>query len=370
MEIGMTSWREESDYRDSRHPSEVRFVDSVERDAVRRDFTVNAIYLEPATGELLDPCGGIGDLSSRWLRTVGDPRTRLREDPLRMLRAVRFAAAAGLEIEGATMAALRSEAECLRHLSAERVFEELTRSFTGRGRGRALRLLIERKLADEVLPEVVPMDGVPQPPQFHPEGDVLTHVCMVLDQVAAGDPVQAWSAVLHDVGKPATFERADDRIRFSGHDTLSAQMAEAALRRLRAPRAMTKLVSEICRDHIRFASLPQMRPRRRERWMRSPDFRAHLDFHRADCAGSHGDLAIYSAVHAEWAALPPVPPPPPCSGADVIALGVPEGPKVGEILAQLNEWLEQQDGVDREGALAVLRDLVRDQIKDSNTLDR
>jgi poly(A) polymerase len=235
--------------------------------------------------------------------------------------------------------------------------------FTGPGRGRALRLLVELQLADAVLPEVVPMDGVPQPPQFHPEGDVLTHVCLVLDAVAEGDPVQAWAAVLHDVGKPPTFERAADRIRFSGHDQLSAQMAAAALERLRAPRALAAAVVDLCRHHIRFASLPQMSRAKRERWLRSAGFPAHLEFHRADCTGSHGDLSVYEAAKRLLAELPPEPPAGLCRGADVIALGVPEGPAVGEVLREVQRRLDELERPDREAALALLETIVRARVK-------
>jgi poly(A) polymerase len=362
-EIAVTSYRTEAGYRDHRHPDEVCFVDDAAQDALRRDFTVNAVYADPESGSLFDPCGGVADLEDRVLRAIGDPRARLAEDPLRILRAIRLAASCGLELEEATAAALAEYAPLLHELSVERIFDELTRMFSGPGRGRALRLSVEHAVAREVLPEVPPMDGVEQPPQYHPEGDVLTHVCMVLDEVAAGDPVQAWTAVLHDVGKPATFERAADRIRFSGHDQLSAQMAADALARLHAPRALTDTVVEVCRDHIRFASLLQMTPVKRERWMRSPSFPAHLEFHRADCAGSHGDLSVYSEARRLLAALPPLPPPPLCRGADVIALGVREGPIVGEILRELQSRLDERGETDRGAALALLRTIVEARVK-------
>ena len=361
--IVVTSYREESAYRDHRHPDVVTFVDDAAADAPRRDFTVNAIYVDAHSGEVIDPCGGREDLERGVLRTIGDPRVRFAEDPLRLLRAVRFAASCELELEAATAAAVTEHAALLQHLSDERVFEELTRAFTGHGRGRALRLLIDCGLASEILPEVVPMDGVPQPPQFHPEGDVLTHVCMVLDETTAGDPVQAWSAVLHDVGKPATFERAADRIRFSGHDQLSARMAEGVLKRMRAPRALRDVVVNVCRDHIRFASILAMTPGKRVRWLRAPDFPAHLEFHRADCSGSHGDLAIYQEARRLLAELPPEPPPPLCQGADVLALGVAEGPAVGEILREVQQRLDKLASPDRDAALSLLETIVRARVK-------
>ena len=363
----VTTFREEGGYEDHRHPTYVRFVTDVAQDAQRRDFTCNALYFDPRTRELLDPCGGQEDLAARRLRTIGDPERRFTEDPLRILRGIRFAASAGLAVVPQTLAAMQRCAALLTHLSSERVYDELTRAFTGGHRGRALRLTIESGAASVVLPEVVPMDGVPQPPEYHPEGDVLTHVCLVLDHVPPGNAALSWAAVLHDVGKPPTFERASDRIRFTGHDTLSAEMADAVLRRFHAPAALRELVVEICRDHIRFAVLPEMTPGKRERWMRSPSFRSHLTFHRADCLGSHGKLDIHDKAVRWLAELLPLPPPPLCTGKDVLALGVPAGPKVGEFLRLLNERLESMPSAGRDQALSILAEIVASGVKPLDT---
>jgi poly(A) polymerase len=221
-----------------------------------------------------------------------------------------------------------------------------------------LRLLVETGLARVLLPEVAAMDGVTQPPEYHPEGDVLTHVCMVLDHVPEGDEVLAWSAVLHDVGKPPTWRQAEDRIRFDGHDTLSATMAEAILQRFHASRAVREEVVDVCLRHIHFAALPGMRPVKAERWLRSPGFRRHLAFHRADCLGSHGDLSIHRFAEQALAALPPERPVL-LQGRDVLALGVPPGPEVGRLLAVATARIDElPTPPDRREALALLRDLV------------
>jgi poly(A) polymerase len=361
-EAVVTSLRAEGDYRDSRHPSRVEFVTDVAVDARRRDFTVNALYVDLGDGSLVDPLGGRSDLAARRLCAIGDPAQRFAEDPLRLLRAMRFAARLQFELAPATAAAARSEAPRLLRLSAERAFNELTAAFTGAGRGRALQQMVDLGFAAVLLPEVAAMAGVPQPPEYHPEGCVLTHTCLVLEQVPAGDPVLAWSAVLHDIGKPPTFRVATDRIRFDGHDTLSATMADAVLRRFHASTALRTAVVAICRDHIRFAALPAMRPRRRERWMRQPDFPQHLAFHRADCLGSHGRLSLYETALAQWRALPPEPPVL-VTGADVLALGVAEGPLVGELLTAVDAALADVDAPDRPMALAVLNKLAAQRIK-------
>ncbi|HZN40095.1 MAG TPA: CCA tRNA nucleotidyltransferase [Planctomycetota bacterium] len=356
--VAITSLRADGKYGDHRHPDSVRFVREPEVDALRRDFTINALYLDVERSEILDFTGGRRDLAARTLRTIGEPSRRFGEDALRLLRGLRFAARFDLEIEAATAAAMTEAAPTLSVLSPERTFAELSDAFTSRGRGRALQLLVELGLAAVVLPEVAAMRGVTQPPLYHPEGDVLTHVCLVLDHVPEGDLGLAWSAVLHDVGKPPTWRLAADRIRFDGHDTLSARMADGILQRLRASTELRDLVVEICEKHIHFAALPQMRPRRRERWMRTPHFRRHLEFHRADCLGSHGKLEIYEFARAMLEQLPPVEAPL-VVGKDVLALGIAEGPVVGRLLAQVQAAADESPTpMNRDEALVLLRDMV------------
>ncbi len=357
-EMTITTLRAESDYVDHRRPRQVTFLDDPAADALRRDFTVNALYLDLADGVLTDPVGGLADLRAGRLATVGDATVRFCEDALRMLRLLRFHARLGFAIDSATAAAAERRAGDLRLLAPERVFDELTRTFTGPGRGQAVRALVGLGFADVLLPEVASMRDVPQPPEYHPEGDVLTHVGLVLDHVPEGDATLSWAALLHDVGKPPTFRIAQDRIRFDGHDTLSATMADAVLRRFSAPRDLREAVVDICRDHIRIASLPGMRPSRREAWLRTPRFRQHLAFHRADCLGSHGNLDIWHFACRELAALPPVQPVL-VTGEDVLRLGVAPGPLVGRLLAAVHAAAEEAAvPMDRGAALVLLRDMV------------
>lgn len=356
-ELTVTTLRAEADYTDQRRPDKVRFVKDLAVDAQRRDFTINALYFDPVTGELSDPVGGQQDLRDKVLRTIGEPGKRFGEDPLRLLRMARFAASADLQLAPDVVLAARATASGLDSLSAERTFEELTKTFCGPGRGRGLGILVETGLAEVVLPEVAAMAGVPQPPECHPEGDVLVHVQLVLDHCPAGDAILAWSAVLHDIGKPPTF-RIVERIRFDGHDTLSAKMAEAVLTRLRAPNSLMTRVVDICLQHIRFAALPQMRPARAERWLRDPDFPLHLAFHRADCLGSHGKLEIHEFAERMLRELPPLRAPL-LHGKDVLALGVAQGPQVGILLAAVQQQIDESSvPTSREQALVLLRDEV------------
>lgn len=357
-DVTITTLRRDLGASDQRHPDAVAFVDRLEVDACRRDFTVNALYADLDSGRVEDPGHGLADLRARCLRTVGEPVRRFAEDSLRLLRAIRFAARCELAIEPGTFAALQAAAPAVANVSAERQFAELTRAFTGPGRGQALALLVSSGLAAVLLPEVDAMDGVTQPPEYHPEGCVLTHTGLVLAQVPEGDPVLAWAAVLHDVGKPPTWRQAEDRIRFDGHDVLGAAMADAILRRFGAAKALREAVVDVCLHHIRFATLPQMRPVRAERWMRSPGFPSHLAFHRADCLGSHGDLRLFHEAARRFAELPPERPPL-LQGADVLALGVQPGPVVGRLLRAVETAAEEAPTAwGRDEALALLRELV------------
>jgi poly(A) polymerase len=215
----VATFRSDGLYTDGRHPDQVQYTMRPEEDVRRRDFTINGLLLDPLDNDrVLDFVGGREDLQSGIIRTIGDPHRRFAEDKLRLLRAVRFAARFAYRIEPQTFAAIRELAPQIHVVSRERVREELTKMLTeGRAR-RAFALLDETRLLHEVLPEVERMKGVQQPPQFHPEGDVWVHTLMILESLPHPCArTLAWGALLHDVGKPATFRRAPDRIRFDGH---------------------------------------------------------------------------------------------------------------------------------------------------------
>src|SRR5512147_160227 len=232
--IEVATFRSDGLYTDGRHPDEVTYSKDPREDVQRRDFTINGLLLDPTTNQVLDYVGGLGDLHHELIRTIGSPEKRFAEDKLRMLRAVRFAARFGYKIDPDTMRAIRQLAPQVAQVSRERVRDELTKMLTeGRAR-RAFELLDESSLLHEVLPEVEKMKGVEQPPQFHPEGDVWVHTLLLLDRLrASGSRTLAWGALLHDVGKPPTFRRAPDRIRFDGHVEVGVAIAKDISHRLR-----------------------------------------------------------------------------------------------------------------------------------------
>jgi len=362
----VATFRAEGSYVDHRRPGEVRYG-SLGEDYVRRDFTVNAMYYDPVAARLIDPAGGQADLARRLLRAVGDPDRRFAEDALRLLRAVRFAVRYDLEIEPATAEALRAHAPTLREISLERIADELVRILTGPHPGRAMRLMDELGLWPGVIPEIEPMHGCQQPPNFHPEGDVFVHTALVLDHLALAWPGEppaelALGALLHDVGKPPTFEEDGDRIRFPEHQRVGAEMADRIGRRLRLSNRLRETVVELVGDHMRFMDAPRMKRSTLRRFLGRPDFDLHLALHQADCLASHGNLDNYYfcielrkkiAEEDRQAALLP---PPLIGGRDLIALGLKPGPTFKKLLDAARE--EQLEGKlhTREEALAWIKE--------------
>jgi poly(A) polymerase len=357
-EYEVATFRAEGPYLDGRHPASVRYATARE-DVARRDFTINGLLYDPQTQTILDLVGGQADLAARRIRTIGDPEVRFDEDRLRMLRAVRLAAELGFEIASEVLRAAHRLAPRLAEVSPERVRDELVRMVTGPDPARALGLLRETGLLAVVLPEVAAEVGVLQPPAFHPEGDVFEHTRLALAQLRAPTATLAMATLLHDVGKPLTFEHAEDRIRFSRHDEVGAAIARTVMERLRFPRRDTDRVVALVARHMVFKDVMHMREAKLRRLVAEEMFPELLELHRADCAASHGDLSTYEWVRAfldRLAGEPPLPPPL-ITGDDVLALGLAPGPKIGRVLRAVeNARLEGQIRTKQE-ALALARAL-------------
>ena len=362
-QVEVATFRSDIGYSDGRHPDRVAYSDSPQEDARRRDFTINGLLMDPATGEVLDYVGGREDLRAGIVRAIGDPRLRFTEDKLRMMRAVRFAARFGFQIEPETMAAAKSLSGEILQVSPERIRGELTRLLTEGAARRGFELLDETGLLAVVLPDVARMKGVEQPPQFHPEGDVWIHTRMMLEKLQPNcSPTLAWGVLLHDVGKPPTFAPATGpgtRIRFDGHVEIGARMAEQICRNLRFSNEETEQIGALVGNHLRFKDAPQMRIATLKRFVRLPRFEEHLELHRLDCLASHGSLETYDFVRRFLAETPPekVRPPRLLTGDDLKNMGLLPGPRFKEILLAVEE--AQLDGrlTDRESALKFARSM-------------
>jgi len=355
--VEVATFRSDIGYSDGRHPDEVRFSSDPREDVRRRDFTINGLLLDPVTDEVLDFVGGRDDLKAGIVRTIGEPEHRFGEDKLRMLRAVRFAARFGYRIDPATFAAVQSLGAQIHQVSRERVREELTKMLTeGRAR-RAFELLDESGLLKEVLPEISKTKGVEQPPQFHPEGDVFVHTMLLLEKLPAGcSPTLAWGALLHDVGKPATF-RVADRIRFDGHVDVGVKMAAEICRRLRFSGDDTAQILSLVDNHMRFADVQRMKQSTLKKFLRLPAFDEHVELHRIDCLSSNGITESYEFAREQLRTMPAeaIRPQPLITGLDLIDAGYEPGPPFKEILTTVEDAQLEGRIASREAALELVK---------------
>lgn len=331
----VATFRSDGAYVDGRRPEGVVFS-SPQLDAERRDFTINGLFFDPFESKVIDYVNGQRDLDAKVLRAIGDPVARFREDKLRLLRAVRFGASLGFEIDPETWAAVRQHATDIREVSAERIREELVRIFASPTRVRGFDLLVESGLMEQVLPEIMRLRGCEQPPQFHPEGDVFVHTRAMLGLLPEQVSVALVFGVLfHDIGKPAK-QTVDEtgRIRFNGHDKLGAEMTQRIMERLKFSNADAEAIVSGVANHMVFKDVKEMRVAKLRRFMARPGFADELELHRVDCTSASGMLDNYDFIRAriEEFANEPLIPPPLLTGHDLKALGLTPGPKFKEIL--------------------------------------
>lgn len=385
--IEVATFRHDGAYSDGRRPDAVRFSVVPDDDVRRRDFTINGMLLDPVAYEvhralhtegkeiepallpaLLDLVGGQQDLRAGVVRAIGDPALRFAEDKLRMLRAVRFAARLGFAIEPHTAAAMRRHAAEIHVVSPERIRDELTRILTEGGARRGFELLDELGLLEQVLPEVTRMKGVAQPPEFHPEGDVWVHTLLLLEKlprapgIESVSPTLAWGALLHDVGKPATFQPPNpafpgDRIRFNGHVEAGVGIAEHILRRLRFSNDDATQILALVKNHMRFGDMLHMKQSTLRRFLRLPRFDEHLALHWLDVTSAHGDLRLYDFAREQYNAEPPVDlrPAPLLTGRDLIAAGYPPSPQFKPMLTLAEDAQLEGSIHTTQEALALVR---------------
>jgi len=361
LKVEVATFRSDVGYSDGRHPDRVVYSKTPQEDVQRRDFTINGLLMRHDTGEVLDFVDGQADLEAKVIRAIGEPDRRFAEDKLRMMRAVRFAARFGFEIEAATFRAICRHVSEIHQVSPERLREELTKLLTEGAARRAFELLDETWLLQQVLPEIAAMKGVGQPPQYHPEGDVWIHTRMMLEGLPAGTaPTLAWGVLLHDVGKPPTFQstgETGDRIRFNNHVEVGVRMAEAICRRLRFSNEDTEQILALVNNHMKFGAVEEMRPSTLKKFVRLPHFEEHLALHRLDCLSSHGHFDSYEFVKRFLEVTPPeqVRPERLLTGDDLQEMGFRPGPLFAQILRALEDGqLEGQIKTRKEAEQYVL----------------
>jgi len=344
----VATFRSDDVYEDGRHPSRIHYSTARE-DVFRRDFTINGLLMDPDTGDIIDYVNGRFDIDNKIVRTIGNPGKRFREDYLRLLRAVRFAANLHFDLEPATQDAVKREASNIRHISVERIREELNKILTSGGARRGFELMMQTDILQNILPEICRLKGVEQPPRFHPEGDVWQHTLKMLELLPADGEREkniclAWGTLLHDVGKALTRSEDEKGVHFYGHVQQGEIIADTIMQRLKFSRMQRETVVNLIRQHMVFMNVRKMRPGRLKRFLRMPDFDLHLELHRLDCLASHGMLDNYEFCREQLQilALDDLHPPRLLTGNDLIAMGFTPGKIIKDILLAVEE--EQLEG--------------------------
>jgi poly(A) polymerase len=341
IQFQVATFRAEADYQDGRRPEKIVFADA-QADASRRDFTVNGLFYDPISKKTHDWVGGEKDLRAKIIRTIGKPEERFGEDHLRLLRAIRFAAQLDFEIEPETFSAIQKLAPKIKLISAERIRDELLKLFRPPHAARGLVLLRDSGLLENILPELFATIDCEQSPDFHPEGSVFNHICLMLNKLPAdAQETLPWAVLLHDIAKPVTAEKdlQTGSIHFYGHEKVGAEMAENILRRLKFPKKQTEEIVVCVKNHMQFKDVKQMRKSNLRRLLLRETFPLELELHKLDCLGSHGDLEFYDFLVAQNEELKKQPEilPPLLTGKDLIALGMKPGKELGALLHEIRE---------------------------------
>lgn len=368
----ITSMRAESGYEDFRHPSQVRFGVDLKTDAARRDFTVNAIYFDPVSMQLLDPCGGLKDLKLQRLRFVGTASKRIKEDPLRLLRAVRFAAELNFKISAKDFTQIKRCAPLILKISGERVRQELDKIMAGKNFLRALRLLDQSGLLAQILPEVEILKAVKQSKNYHAEGNVFKHTFLVLEQLQDADRILRYAGLFHDIGKYATgvktVKAGRPHISFHGHAQKSAELFGKIAKRLRFSREEASKIAYLLAHHMDLRPIETIRESTLIEWSKNPWFIDLIRLRIADSLGAWQTNLSGRVVKKEmqdWEKIIPkvkrwqkIQPPKILSGVDVMrVLKLRPGRRVGEILQQL-EILQKQGKIkNRKQGITFLKSL-------------
>ncbi|MBI2808371.1 MAG: CCA tRNA nucleotidyltransferase [Planctomycetes bacterium] len=367
LKVQVATFRTDHGYSDGRRPDQVVFA-SAREDALRRDFTVNGIFFDPVKAELHDFVEGQRDLHARILRAIGDPRVRFQEDKLRLLRAVRIATRFELTIDSQTATAIQAMAGQLPIVSAERIAEELRQLLVHPRRVRGLNLLLDLGLANPILPEIIPMKGLSYGPPAAPTGDLWDHVMRVLDLIgpAPSFPL-ALAALLHDVGKPATFARVpigdppggSERHTYHHHEHVGAEVAERIALRLKLSNAERERIVWLVEKHQYLADAKIMRPSKLKTILSHPGVHELLTLHRADALATPKSLEhveFCERLLREWTPAD-LNPPALISGHDLRGLPIEAGPRYKQILDEVRA--AQLDGAvtTRDDALALARRL-------------
>jgi poly(A) polymerase len=352
----VATFRSDGEYLDGRRPSTVHFS-SIEEDAKRRDFTVNALFYDPLDDKVIDFVGGMADLENKVLRFVGDPEERIEEDKLRLLRFVRFLLKLKFQMDEKSFMAVRMNAPAIFKVSSERIREELMKMLEVGQPRKMVQLLMQTHLMELILPEVAALDGCEQDPIWHPEIDTLVHTIMVMENLKDEHPLLQLAAMFHDVGKPTTMEVRDGRITNRGHASVGKEMTEKRMRELKFSNDEIDLVASLVHHHMKGHVAPHMRKSKLKRLLAEPWAEMLIKLAMADQKASHGDTNGAEFLKEKFETWEPeeIKPEPLVNGHDLIELGFKPGPIFSKILDTVSD--EQLEGNlnTREEAIAFVK---------------
>jgi poly(A) polymerase len=339
FKVQVATFRSDVSYSDGRRPDAVVFS-SAREDALRRDFTVNGMFFDPLTDTVHDYVGGRADLQAKILRAIGDPYQRLGEDKLRMLRAVRVATRFDFAIDPATADAIKVMAPEIVVVSAERIAEELRKLLVVPRRARGMGLFMDLGLARPIIPELLPMRGLPQGSPAAPSGDLWDHVLRVLDLLEDKPSFPlAFAALLHDVGKPRTVGRTPDRYTFHGHEHVGKRLTGEIALRLKLSNDQRERAEWLVEKHQILCDARQMRTSKLKALLVHPGIRELLDLHRADALASGRDVEhveYCERLLREWT-TDDLNPPPLLTGHNLARSGLEPGPVFKRLLDAVRE---------------------------------
>jgi len=339
IEVEVATFRSDSAYVDGRRPAAVVFS-SPELDAARRDFTINGMFMDPESSQVIDYVGGLDDLRNQVLRAIGDPAERFREDKLRLLRAIRFAARFNLEIEPNTLQSLRAMAGEVVVVSPERIAQELRRMLVHENRAQAMNMALEVGLVAAILPPLVEMRGLFQGKPVQPEGDLWDHTMLVLRLLPVRPSFTlAFAALVHDVGKPFTRANHHGRTSFHSHDQVGSRIADRLCRNLRLSNVERERITWLVAFHQYLGEAKKLREAKLKRVLAQPGIDELLALHRADALASTGDTehVDYCAYYLKNQPAGPINPPPLLTGHDLVRHGLEPGAHFAVILETIRE---------------------------------
>ncbi|PIR53804.1 hypothetical protein COU75_04270 [Candidatus Peregrinibacteria bacterium CG10_big_fil_rev_8_21_14_0_10_42_8] len=356
----VTTYREDHELTDGRFPESVTFTD-MQQDAERRDITINALYWNPISSELRDPFNGEQDLNEKLIRIIGDPETRIAQDALRLLRIVRFKAQIDGQYHPDTFKALHKMAPTISILSGERRTRELQKILLGPHPEIAFEDLWETDIIEHLIPELHACKGVAQPSSAHEEGDVWSHTMQVISSFTEDHGADTrWAALLHDIGKPATFSIDKERIRFNEHASKGAMIAEKLLDRLQFPRKRQEKICWIIDHHMMMGTFEGLETSRKAHWYYHPWFIELLQVFWLDISGTTpSNFDLYDSIIKDYNAFldtNPRPKKPLLSGDEIMeALELTPGEEVGRILKELETAQTEKTVTTKKEALEFIK---------------